>query len=90
MVEVKRGMKVLKIQGNLIELLSGLADQNKHQIIIETHSEHFLLRIQKLIRDKTLKPGQVAINYVYLDENGQGSKIDHMELDNNLIFILVS
>ena len=30
-----------KIQGNLIELLSGLANQNKNQIIIETHSEHF-------------------------------------------------
>ncbi len=72
-----------KIQGNLIELLSGLADQNKNQIIIETHSEHFLLRIQKLIRDKILKPGQVAINYVYLDENGLGSKIDHMELDHD-------
>ena len=72
-----------KIQGNLIELLSGLADQNKNQIIIETHSEHFLLRVQKLIRNKNLKPDQVAINYVYLDENGMGSKIDHMELDQN-------
>ena len=52
-------------------------------MIIETHSEHFILRIQKLIREGKLTPNQVAINYVYLDENGEGSKIDHMKLDNN-------
>lgn len=70
-----------RIQGNLIELLSEVIKEKNNSIIIETHSEHFLLRIQKLIREKKLNHNDVAINYVYLDENGQGSKIDHMELN---------
>ena len=55
--------------------------------IIETHSEHFILRLQKLIRENKLDPKMVAINYVYLDENGEGSQIDHMKLDENGRFI---
>jgi predicted ATPase len=76
-----------KIQGNLIELLADVIKEKGNSIIIETHSEHFLLRIQKLIRENKLNPDDVAINYVYLDENGDGSKIDHMQLDKKGLFI---
>ena len=64
-----------------------MAIENKNRLIIETHSEHFILRIQKMIREKKLKPNTVAINYVYLDEDGQGSKIDHMKLNDEGRFI---
>ena len=30
-----------------------------------------------------MDPNFVSINYVYLDENGEGSKIDHMEIDHD-------
>ncbi len=76
-----------KIQGNLIEIILFLAIENKNRIIIETHSEHFILRIQKMIREQKLKPNNIAINYVYLDEDGKGSKIDHMRLDEKGKFI---
>ena len=76
-----------KIQGNLIEIILFLAIENKNRLIVETHSEHFILRIQKMIREKKLKPNTVAINYVYLDEDGQGSKIDHMKLNDEGRFI---
>ncbi len=76
-----------RIQGNLIELLSDVIKEKGNSIIIETHSEHFLLRVQKLIRENKLNPSDIAINYVYLDENGDGSKIDHMRLDKNGEFI---
>ena len=76
-----------KIQGNLIELLADVIKEKGNSIIIETHSEHFLLRIQKLIRENKLNPDDVAINYVYLDENGDGSKIDHMQIDKKGEFI---
>ena len=72
-----------KIQGNLIEYLSNNTFDAEQMFIIETHSEHFILRLQKLIREKKLHPNMVAINYVYLDENGEGSRIDHMKLDKN-------
>ena len=32
-----------------------LALENRNRIIIETHSEHFILRIQKMIREKKVK-----------------------------------
>ena len=76
-----------KIQGNLIEIILFLALENRNRIIIETHSEHFILRIQKMIREKKLRPDTVAINYVYLDENGGGSKIDNMKLDEKGKFL---
>ena len=76
-----------RIQGNLIELLASVIKEKTNSIIIETHSEHFLLRIQKLIREEKLHQNDVAINYVYLDENGLGSKIDHMKLDEKGKFI---
>ncbi len=76
-----------KIQGNLIEIILFLAIENKNRIIVETHSEHFILRIQKMIREQKLKPNNIAINYVYLDEDGKGSKIDHMRLDEKGKFI---
>lgn len=72
-----------KVQGNLIEIILFLALENRNRIIIETHSEHFILRIQKMIREKKLNNKTVAINYVYLDEDGKGSKIDHMILNED-------
>ena len=71
-----------KIQGNLIETITEIIENNNNKVIIETHSEHFILRIQKLIREKKIKPDLVAINYVYLDEDGQGSRVDNMYLDD--------
>ena len=40
-----------------------------------------------MIREQKLKPNNIAINYVYLDEDGKGSKIDHMRLDEKGKFI---
>ena len=71
----------------MIELIAILAVQNRNRIIIETHSEHFILRIQKLIREGKIYPHTVAINYIFLSEKGDGSKIDHMELDKKGKFI---
>jgi predicted ATPase len=76
-----------QIQGNLIELITEIIKGNSSNAIIETHSEHFILRIQKLIREKKISPKLIAINYIYLDENGEGSKIDHMQINENGKFI---
>ena len=76
-----------QIQGNLIELITEIIKGNSSNAIIETHSEHFILRIQKLIREKKISPKLIAINYIYLDENGEGSKIDHMQINEKGKFI---
>ena len=43
-----------KIQGHVIELLYEIAKNSNNKLIIETHSEHFILRLQKLVREKKL------------------------------------
>ena len=76
------------IQGNLIEALVKNTKKTSNKFIIETHSEHFILRLQKLIRSTgILKPKDVAINYVYIDQEENCSKIDIMELDEKGNFI---
>jgi len=51
------------------------------QLIVETHSEHLLLRIRRRVADGTISPDQVAILYV---EKIQGqSRVRHLELKEN-------
>ena len=57
----------------------------KNQLIIETHSENLLLGVLKSIRDKELKPEDIVINYVYM-ENGE-SKVDELKVDNKGNFL---
>ena len=38
-----------------------------NQFLIETHSEEFLLRILKNVRDKEIKPDDISINYITND-----------------------
>ena len=52
---------------------------SKNQLIIETHSENLLLGILKQVRDKKIKPEELSILYIYM-ENGV-SKIDKLEIN---------
>ena len=63
-----------------IKLAKFFSETSKNnQLIIETHSENLLLGILKEIRDKKIKPEEVSVLYVYM-ENGV-SKVDHLELN---------
>ena len=56
------------------------------QTIIETHSEHLLLRLQAYIADPSynLKPDDLRIYYVYMEKGKR--RIVHLELDDNGLF----
>lgn len=56
-----------------------------NNFIIETHSEHLMLRLQKLIRKGELKPEDVAV--IYVDRSAEGSKCLHLRLDEEGDFI---
>jgi predicted ATPase len=49
------------------------------QVIVESHSEHLIRRIQRRIADETLKPEEVAIYFVH-QNNGQ-ALIEEMNID---------
>ena len=69
--------------GNLIA--EGIKQPHGHQYLIETHSEHLILRIQKLIRQKGLKPEDVSVLYVSREESG--STVKRLRLDDQGDFV---
>lgn len=56
-----------KIEADLAELIVYSSKNYNNQFLIETHSEEFLLRILKNVRDKEIKPDDISINYITND-----------------------
>lgn len=76
-------------QAELADLLVQAANVNRsRRIIVETHSEHLIRKLQVLIADpnKPIDNDQVAIYYVEKDENGE-SFIKKMEIAENGQFL---
>ncbi|MCF3646027.1 AAA family ATPase [Planktothrix agardhii] len=57
----------------------------ENRFIIETHSEHLILRLQKLIRKGELKPDDIAV--IYVDRSSEGSNCLELRLDEEGDFI---
>tara|TARA_B100000989_G_scaffold213306_1_gene162093 strand:+ start:387 stop:2834 length:2448 start_codon:yes stop_codon:yes gene_type:complete len=71
-----------KYHSKLIILLIEILNLSKNKsIIMETHSELFVLQVQKLIQKGIIKPDFVSINYISRSKNGI-SKINNMPLNS--------
>jgi len=70
------------LQARLADLfIAGIKPPYRHQFIIETHSEHFALRLQKRLGEKQyLRPEH--INFLFVRRTGDGSKVLHIPLDD--------
>lgn len=55
--------------------------EHNNECIIETHSEHILLRLQKRIREGVISHKDVEVLYIDEDEFKKGSEIISIELD---------
>jgi predicted ATPase len=72
-----------RLQANLADLLiEGALGNQETQSIVETHSEHMTLRIQRRIRTGRMKPKDVAIYYINASER-TGSFAEKLNLDEN-------
>lgn len=66
-----------RLQSRMAEtLLNSLQSANKNRFLIETHSEHLLLRLQRMIREQRLRSKDVSLLYVdnqvvEYDEHGE-------------------
>ena len=58
-----------KIEADLAELVVWSSNNRRNQFLIETHSEEFLLRLLKNVRQKKVKPKHISINYVNIKKN---------------------
>lgn len=73
------------LQANLGDIFVESAYKRRNQLIIETHSEHLILRMQKLVRTGKLNSDDVSILYVSRDSSG--SFVERLRLDESGEFI---
>lgn len=75
-----------KLQAELGELMAdSIKEPRKNQFIVETHSEHLVLRLQKLIRNAALSPEDVSI--VFVSRGKAGAELTRLRLDREGDFI---
>ncbi len=74
-----------KLQADLGNLLADAIKEHQKQFIVETHSEHLILRLQRLVRKKLLKPEDVSV--IYVSRGPEGAKAERLHLDEDGDFI---
>jgi len=75
-----------RLQADLGDLLAAAIHRPRnHRFIIETHSEHLVLRMQRLIREQKLRPDDVSIIYVSRSDKGSSAKRLHLDEDGDFI-----
>lgn len=75
-----------RLQADIGDLLSlAIQEPRLNRFLIETHSEHLILRILKLIRKKELSPNDVSVIYVSKGKSGAIAK--NLRIDEDGYFI---
>jgi len=71
-----------KLQADLGDLVAeAIGEPYHHQLLIETHSEHLILRLQRLLREGRLRPEQVSILFAF--RGPDGSQVRRLHLDEH-------
>lgn len=70
-----------RLQAALGEVFAESVKNGRKQFIIETHSEHLLLRLQRLVRRKVLSAEQISV--LYVSKHREGSSILPIPLAEN-------
>ena len=73
------------LQANLGDLFTESIYTHQNQLIIETHSEHLVLRLLRLVRKGELKHGDISI--LYVGRNPTGTYVKRLRLDENGDFL---
>ena len=75
-----------RLQADLGDLLAeAIKEPRQNRFIIETHSEHLILRLQRLVRNKLLEPEDVSV--IYVSRRPEGAKAERLHLDEDGDFI---
>lgn len=75
------------LQARLGTFFAKCAKDKNNQFIIETHSEHLILRLQRLIRSKELESNEVTVLYVEPSDAKNGPRVREMRLDEQGEFL---
>ena len=75
-----------KLQADLGDLLAeAIKEPYQNQFIVETHSEHLILRLQRLVYEKHIRPEDVSV--IYVSRGPEGAKAERLHLDEEGDFI---
>ena len=75
-----------RLQADLGDLLAeAIKEPRQNQFIVETHSEHLILRLQRLVYEKRISPEDVSV--VYISRGHEGAKSQRLHLDEEGDFI---
>ena len=75
-----------KLQADLGDLLAeAIKEPRQNQFIVETHSEHLILRLQRLVRKQQIKPEDMSV--IYVSRGPEGAKAERLRLDEDGDFI---
>ncbi len=75
-----------RLQADLGDLLvEAIKEPRWNRFIIETHSEHLILRLQRLVRENKIKPEDVSV--IYVSRGPEGAEVQRLHLDEEGDFI---
>lgn len=75
-----------RLQADLGDLLiEAIKPKRGNQFIIETHSEHLVLRLQRRVYEKKIKPEEVSV--IYVSRGPEGAEARRLHLDEEGDFI---
>ena len=75
-----------KLQADLGDLLAAaIKEPRQNRFIVETHSEHLILRLQRLVYEGEIKPEDVSV--IYVSRGPEGAKAERLHLDEEGDFI---
>jgi predicted ATPase len=66
-------------QANLADVIINAATHRGVQVVVESHSEHLLLRLQRRIAEEQISSGDVAL--YFCDITDRGSVLERLQLD---------
>jgi predicted ATPase len=75
-----------RLQAEVADLFVAATQRFDNQLVVETHSEHIMLRVQRLVRKKQIDPEHVAVLYVDTSDDGT-STVLRLRLGNDGSFI---
>ena len=67
-----------RLQAEIGDLLVDCVEQNGHQFLVETHSEHLILRLRRLVREGKIDAKHISV--IYVGRGREGSTVQQIGL----------
>jgi hypothetical protein len=74
-----------RLQAEIGDLLVETMQKNGHQFLVETHSEHLILRLRRLVREGKLKPSDLCVLHVSRGREGAEVQRIHVGEDGSFL-----